>query len=347
MNKHYSLQVITSNRDYGCSTPYPDLPTEVWQSSYDGLEVLYSDAERLNMIRMFNHIRAVKPRFLYLNSMFSLYFSITPLLFFFLNLIDTQIILAPRGMLKSSALQFKSFKKKCFLLIFRWTGLPRKIKFHATDQQEKEDIQNIFGPNCKVRVVSSFPSSVVINKLPKMASEPIRFIFLGRIHPIKNLHIAISSFHKCSKPVEINIIGSIEDDSYWKYCQTIASLLPKNITLNFIGELPHPQVVAILPKFDFLILPTQGENFGHAIFECLAAGLPVVISDQTPWKDLEEKRVGWVLPLIDESAFSKAVNEAVNMSREEYALRSNAAQRYAWEFIENARLEEAYLELFS
>lgn len=180
-----------------------------------------------------------------------------------------------------------------------------------------------------------------------MASEPIRFIFLGRIHPIKNLHIAISSFHKCSKPVEINIIGSIEDDSYWKYCQTIASLLPKNITLNFIGELPHPQVVAILPKFDFLILPTQGENFGHAIFECLAAGLPVVISDQTPWKDLEEKRVGWVLPLIDESAFSKAVNEAVNMSREEYALRSNAAQRYAWEFIENARLEEAYLELFS
>ena len=34
------------------------------------------------------------------------------------------------------------------------------------------------------------------------------------------------------------------------------------------------------------LLPTGGENFGHAIFEALSCGVPALISDRTPWRDL-------------------------------------------------------------
>ena len=39
-----------------------------------------------------------------------------------------------------------------------------------------------------------------------------------------------------------------------------------------------------------MFLPSKGENFGHIIMESLAASTPVIISDLTPWKDLENAR---------------------------------------------------------
>ena len=103
----------------------------------------------------------------------------------------------------------------------------------------------------------------------------------------------------------------------------------------------------MLPLADFLLLPTQGENFGHAIFEAFAAGLPVIISDQTPWKDLQNQQIGWDLPLDQPAAFAEAIAQAAMMSQEQYGRWSAQAQAFARDFVEKAGLEAAYLRLFS
>ena len=50
-----------------------------------------------------------------------------------------------------------------------------------------------------------------------------------------------------------------------------------------------------IARSDVFLLPTGGENFGHAIFEALSCGVPVLISDQTPWRGLEAiaRRLGF------------------------------------------------------
>ena len=144
MQAHYAIKVLTTDRDMGAILPYAELVPERWQN-FEGtaVEVLYTTATALSVRRILRYLRQVQPRYLYLNSMFSLYFSLLPLLFFRLGWIKAQVVLAPRGMLKASALQFKARKKRVFLRLFRWSGLPQRIVFHASDAQEKKDIERV------------------------------------------------------------------------------------------------------------------------------------------------------------------------------------------------------------
>jgi hypothetical protein len=75
------------------------------------------------------------------------------------GMIRSSIVLAPRGMLKESALAFKSLKKKCFLFFFRLAGIHRLVKFQATDEQEKKDILKHF-KGAAVELAPNLPGPV-------------------------------------------------------------------------------------------------------------------------------------------------------------------------------------------
>ena len=65
-------------------------------------------------------------------------------------------------------------------------------------------------------------------------------------------------------------------------------------------------------------MPTLGENYGHAIFEAMTTGVPVMISDQTPWRNLEQMKVGWDIPLQMKDKFREAITQAAGWNQEEY-----------------------------
>ena len=46
-----------------------------------------------------------------------------------------------------------------------------------------------------------------------------------------------------------------------------------------------------------MFLPTFAENYGHSIVEALSVGTPMLISDNSPWKNLQEKGFGWEISL--------------------------------------------------
>lgn len=68
----------------------------------------------------------------------------------------------------------------------------------------------------------------------------------------------------------------------------------------------------------FFFFPTKGENYGHVIAEALCAGLPIVIADTTPWRNLQSLGIGWDLPLSNPTAFSKALDELALLPSEKY-----------------------------
>ena len=74
---------------------------------------------------------------------------------------------------------------------------------------------------------------------------------------------------------------------------------------------------ATLAGYDLFLLPTRGENFGHAIFDALEVGLPVLISDQTPWRDLERIGAGWSLPLADPDRFAATIDRLATLEPSE------------------------------
>ena len=107
--------------------------------------------------------------------------------------------------------------------------------------------------------------------------------------------------------VNFEIFGPAEDAAYWKSCQDLIANLPPNIRVHWHGETSNDGVVAAMATTDLFFLPTAGENFGHAIFEALSTGVPVLISDQTPWRDLAAASAGWDLPLADMDRWVEAI----------------------------------------
>jgi glycosyltransferase involved in cell wall biosynthesis len=110
----------------------------------------------------------------------------------------------------------------------------------------------------------------------------------------------------------------VEDERYWQKCLAILRDLPANVSIECNGNLDHSEVLAVLPAHHLFLLPTLGENYGHSIVEALSAGVPVLISDQTPWTTVNECGAGWALPLNSESKFSDVLQAVVDMGPEEY-----------------------------
>jgi glycosyltransferase involved in cell wall biosynthesis len=117
--------------------------------------------------------------------------------------------------------------------------------------------------------------------------------------------------------------------------------------VHYEGPVKNEEVCSLIQLHHLFVLPTFGENFGHAIFEALAAGRPVLISDQTPWRRLEQQRAGWDLPLDDPQAFINVIQNVAQMNSSDFERWSRGAWEYASIHSEHATLREQYKELFS
>lgn len=348
MKDQYSIYVITTDRDLNDTAPYSNVEADKWTGYDKGVKIYYCSPQHLTWNNIKAQVKAINPDFIYLNSMYSRYFSIYPLLMKKMGITNSKIILAPRGMLKDSAVQFKSTKKKFFLTAFRQLRLHRFTHFHATDKTEEKDVQNYFGNKVQVTLASNFPGA--IKDYPgctvKKANE-LSVIFIGRLHPVKNLDFLLRALKPVSGKITLTIVGNAEDEAYVNQCRSIISGFPAQIRVRFAGEIPNNQVGEIIAQHHIFALPTQGENFGHAIFEALAAGKPVLISDQTPWRQLEKGKAGWDISLQQPEAFTKALQQAVALDQAGYEKLSRGAWQFVRQFVQQTELKTAYNNIFS
>jgi glycosyltransferase involved in cell wall biosynthesis len=182
---------------------------------------------------------------------------------------------------------------------------------------------------------------------PRTKEEPLRACFLSRISPKKNLDFALRVLSKVRSDVVFTIYGPKEDIAYCQACEALIAALPSNIHVVDGGEVHPNNVKARLAEQDLFFLPTRGENYGHVIHEALSAGLPVLISDQTPWQDLEERGVGWALALEDENEFAKQIDHVSAWSAEKYHQTRSTARVYAVEKSLDTDVLESNRFLFS
>ena len=321
----FDFRIVALDRDLGDASPYPDIRGDAWMARGKAL-VQYVSPEGFGLRKIAEIARSTPHDAIYLNSFFDPRFTQLVLVNHRLGrLCGRPIVIAPRGEFSKGALQLKRFKKSAFIRLATWLKLYDGLTWQASSALEAADIQRAMtvgkrkvgrvgvsghiavAPNLADSGDNASPS--VEAGLRYRSDGPLRACFLSRISPMKNLDFALRVLAEVHAPVRFAIYGPIEDAAYWARCKALIAKLPSHIEVAYEGRVEHAQVVPTLAQHDLFLFPTHGENFGHVIHEALLAGLPLLISDQTPWQRLTDQGVGWDLPLDDISAFARRIEE--------------------------------------
>ncbi|MBO9564570.1 MAG: glycosyltransferase [Niastella sp.] len=347
LKDEFSIYILTTDRDLGNERPYENITPNEWVTYCNNVSIFYTSPEITGIRNALTQIRHVSPDYIYMNSMYSLHFTLHPLLLKKLRLIKTPIFLSPSGMLKSNALEQKSIKKKGFLKLFRLLKIQSTFTFHAVDETEANEIRAVFGQQVRISQVYNAPPELEENiTFPVKEKGNLKLVFTGRIHPMKNLHFLMECLAQVEQRVELTVVGPIEDMTYYNKCKEISDKLPANISITFAGGMPATRLKAYLREHHFLALPSLGENFGYSIVEALCTGRPALISNRTPWQDLATQKAGWNVPIDNYDHFVAILNRAAAMGQSEYNEWACAAQSYARRLLQPAECKTAYINLF-
>lgn len=340
--------VYTDSHDLGQPNHYPGVRLNTWIPYLENTQVYYAASRYHAAKRFIFEVLQKKPDVVYLNSMYSIFFSIIPLLLLKIFRRPVRIILAPRGMLNPGAIQFKKWKKRTFLYLFSWVKLHKALTFHGTFPSETENILKIFGKNIQVVYIPNIPLLPLEISPPKPPSwQGYHFLFAGRIHPIKGLLFALQLFREADRSVHFTIVGPIEDKQYWFRCRQVIQALPSYIRVKMLGPVPPDKLLRILSRQHYFILPSASEGFCHSLVEALSSGIPVLTGEQTPWKNLEKAKAGWTLSLNNPELSKSALLKAIHLPPEDYQEWSSNARKVSTSIYCPAMQKKAYQELFN
>ncbi len=341
--KNYNCYIVTKDHDLLESKRFSNIQ-EGWNDR-ENCKVLYLSDSKYKKITFEKVIDEITPDILYLQGVFQ------SCVFPCLQLArkhHIKVLLAPRGELCAGALNIKRYKKFLYIIILKAIGLVKNIHWQSTSNEETAAIKKWMKVDeAYIHSLDNIPS-IMKRKYPrkeKVAGEG-RFIFLSRIHPKKNLLSAIRYFQNLTGKAEFDIYGPIEDEVYWKKCQSEIKKLPKNIQVRYKGLVGHEQVHQVFSQYNAFLFPTLSENYGHVIAESLIAGTPVIISDQTPWRGLELAGGGWDINLSNEEKFREIIEKIIALNKLEYEYIHQRAIAYIEQKLNIQVLKKQYLSVF-
>ena len=328
--EEHEFLVVTRDRDKTDLEPYDFDKSILWQAV--GKSRIRYLAPHERTIPIFEQLLSdEKPDWIYLNSLFSRF---SRMMLQARRRVgrQSQVLLAIRGELDPGAIRFKRFRKEAYIGFAKITGVYRDVEFQASTDSELRFCKKYF-PTNKVHVARNLPARVWGE--PRRRSKSNVYVYASRISPKKNLEIALKAVatinSKQTDPaIKLKVYGDAVDRKYMRRIVSLAERCGESVEL--MGGYDHENIECILNDCSFTILPTFGENFGHSIYESAAAGIPFLISDQTPWTEAAEDGAGWALPPTEIDAWIHAFEQSIRISPDEYLERSRKCIEWAQSF---------------
>lgn len=205
----------------------------------------------------------------------------------------TPLVVSPRGMLSSTALNYSRVTKRVFWRLLQEPVI-RKACFHATSTEERDDIRAIglTGPVAIVRNGIDLPDPW--DKTERRGDRKRILLSLGRIHPQKGLDRLLRAWSRVEAAHPdwwLRIVGPAER-RHDEELRALARALGLD-RISIEGPVYGDAKDAVYREANLFILPTLSESFGISIAEALAAGVPVISTRGAPWAGLETEGCGW------------------------------------------------------
>lgn len=260
-------------------------------------------------------------------------------------------IIAPRGMLEPWSLGQKKWKKRIARWLYQDRDLHSAAALHATAESEAEQFRRLGFRNHVIISPNgvNVPRDFSMQRRKDTESSERRVLFVSRMHPKKGVLELIEAWGRLSRKSEVTspkspgswicelvytVNGELERD-YEAQVRARVAELGLSGHFVFTGALGDDEKWAAYARADLFVLPTYSENFGIVVAEALYAGVPVITTKGTPWRELEERKCGWWMD-IGVEPLAAALREAMSLSdaeRREMGGRGRAlvAEKYTWD----------------
>ena len=248
------------------------------------------------------------------------------------------LVISPRGMLSGWAYRHRLWRKRLAQSLVHPGACAAAAGWHATSPEEADDIRSLgfrqpvcVSPNGVVLPEASdlaAARAVWQGICPATKTRPVA-LFYSRFHRKKRLRELIALWLSAPRGDWLLLIAGVAED------YTPAELAAEVAAAGAAGRIvvadgadrPHPYAVASL-----FMLPSHSENFGLVIAEALAAGVPALVTDTTPWSGLAAHGCGWCGPW---ASYGAGLATALSTPPEELAAmgrrgREWAARDFSW-----------------
>ncbi len=334
--------IVTHNHDMGEITPYPGIK-EGWNDRGNAKVMYVTDGE-YNSPTFETVINDIQPDYIYLQGLFQS--CVMPCLKL-AKRYGIRIVMAPRGELCSGAFK-KKYIKIPYIVYLRLMGLLDNVVFQSTSEEEAKAIEKYLGASPdQIHLLNNIPS--IPFNLPAYKTKESgkgSFVFISRILWKKNLLKAIHCMRNVVGEVKFDIYGPKEDKSYWRQCTEAICSLPPNVRVEYKGVLGHDEIHKTFRQYNAFLFPTLSENYGHVIVEALVSGCIPIISDQTPWNDMNDAGAGWALSLENPEVFEMAIQEVVDMDENAIRKKRGNIEIFLKDKLKIDRLKADYLNVF-
>ncbi len=249
------------------------------------------------------------------------------------------LVIAPRGMMSDWAWAHHRARKRVAEWLVHPGAFAAAAGWHATSQGEADEIRRrgFRQPVCVAPngVTLPQPSELTAARDHWMEALPVLrgrrvALFYSRFHRKKRLRELIDVWSRHRSGDWFLLVAGVPEEFSVAEVQgwiDAAGLADHAAVVDGRGR-PSPYGVA-----DLFLLPTHSENFGLVIAEALAAGVPAVVTDGTPWQGLEENGAGWCVAWSDYTAALNAalVADPTELRRRGEIGRAWMAADFTWE----------------
>lgn len=240
------------------------------------------------------------------------------------------LIVQPCGMLQDWPMRQSRLKKRLAWMLYQRRLLAGARAVIATGADERRETATRLpaGP-----ALACIPHGVELPELPEWPRAR-RAVFLGRLHPKKQVDLLLRAWARL-RPAgwRLEIAGNGEP-AHEQALHTLAHGLGLDpASVRFLGPVHGEAKTALLAGSQLFLQPSLQENFGLAVAEALAHGLPVLASRAMPWSELETDGAGWwVAPDADavEAALAQALALPAPVLAAMGARARRLARRYGW-----------------
>lgn len=251
------------------------------------------------------------------------------------------VVVSPHGCLEPWALQHHGWKKRLALVLYQQRVFAKSSMMVATARQELDSIRRlrIEGPVAVIPNGVDMPCSAI--ESPR--GNDRKFLFLSRIHPIKGLPDLVKAWALVRQSGWKVVIAGPDDGGHLVEIRKQIEALGLMSDFQFAGLVTGDRKEALFAEADVFVLPTYSENFGIAVAEALARGIPVITTTGAPWEDIELWRCGWwVQPGVN--GIAQALVAAMNTPREDLVEMGKRGiqlvkEKYSWGQIGQSALQ--------